>query len=128
MVTTEECAPFKDFEYPTTAVTRLLFYLIRITKRYTQMDDAQAQDNSTVANRELTYGEKAVGITFNPGGNPDVEKVKRQAADLIDTIYDRDVRPIADVRNGEKVAQATLAIRRIQEGQMWAVKAITWQY
>lgn len=92
------------------------------------MDDAQAQDNSTVANRELTYGEKAVGITFNPGGNPDVEKVKRQAADLIDTIYDRDVRPIADVRNGEKVAQATLAIRRIQEGQMWAVKAITWQY
>jgi hypothetical protein len=78
--------------------------------------------------RELTYGEKAVGLTFNPGKHEAVESIKKNAATLIDDIYDRYVKPGPDVRNGEVVAQATLAIRRIQEGQMWAVKAATWQY
>ncbi len=87
-----------------------------------------AQNSSTTTNRELTYGEKAVGITFNPGGNPLVESIKRKAADLIDEIYDQHVKPIAETRNGEIVAQAMLAIRGIQVGQMWAVKATTWQY
>lgn len=25
--------------------------------------------------RELTYGEKAVGLTFNPGGHPQVDRI-----------------------------------------------------
>lgn len=29
---------------------------------------------------------------------------------------------------GEQAAQFTLAIRKIQEGQMWGVKAATWRY
>lgn len=84
--------------------------------------------NMDQESRQLTYGEKAVGLTFNPGKNPEVEGVKRLAADLIDKIYDGQVAPTDAVRNGEAVAQAKLAIRSIQEGQMWAVKAITWQY
>ncbi len=27
--------------------------------------------------RELTFGEKAVGLTFNPGGHAGVETIKR---------------------------------------------------
>lgn len=78
--------------------------------------------------RELTYGEKAVGLTFNPSSLSTVDNIKRKAADLIDEIYNEHVKPIPEVRNGEIVAQAILAIRRIQEGQMWAVKASTWKY
>ena len=77
---------------------------------------------------ELTYGEKAVGITFNPGKHEAVESIKRNAATLIDDIYDRHMAPGPEIRNGEVIAQATLAVRSIQVGQMWAVKAATWQY
>lgn len=46
------------------------------------MEDTQQQ------NRELTFGEKAVGINFNPGGHPEVESCKRSCADLIDNLND----------------------------------------
>lgn len=77
--------------------------------------------------RELTYGEKAVGITFNPGGMPEVNKIKQLAAALIDEINDQRTKA-KEAGNGEKIAQFTLAERRIQEGQMWGVKSATWQY
>lgn len=78
--------------------------------------------------RELTYGEKAVGLTFNPGKHEAVENIKQNAAKLIDDIYDKYVKPGPVMANGEVIAQAIIAIRRIQEGQMRAVKAATWQY
>ena len=37
---------------------------------------------------QLTYGEKAVGITFNLGANPDVENIKYRFAQVIDTLHD----------------------------------------
>lgn len=37
--------------------------------------------------RELTFGEKAVGITFNPSNFPEVESIKRKCADLIDELH-----------------------------------------
>ena len=75
--------------------------------------------------RELTFGEKAVGITFNPGGKPEVNKIKELSAALIDEL---DKQRTETRTNGEMAAQFTLAIRKIQEGQMWGVKAATWQY
>lgn len=82
----------------------------------------------TTENRHLTYGEKAVGITFSPGKNDDVEEIKRVSAHLIDLIYKNQVAPGPNMRNGEVVAMSMLAIRSLQVGQMWAVKAATWQY
>lgn len=38
--------------------------------------------------RELTFGEKAVGINFNPGGDPRVNECKRSFATQIDSIGD----------------------------------------
>ena len=75
-------------------------------------------------NRELTFGEKAVGITFNPGGMEEVNTIKLLSAQLIDELN----RQRTKESGGEKAAQYTLAIRKIQEGQMWGVKAATWQY
>lgn len=85
------------------------------------------QETTPNPNRDLTYGEKAVGITFNPGGNTEVNNIKRLCALVIDELYDQ--REIAKLENnGEKIAQFTLAIRDIQSGQMWGVKAATWPY
>jgi hypothetical protein len=74
--------------------------------------------------RQMTFGEKAVGLTFNPGGNPLVDRIKRNFADAIDTMNElRDQTP-----NGEIKRMLSVAITDAQTAQMWAVKAVTWQY
>lgn len=74
--------------------------------------------------RELTFGEKAVGITFNPGGNPDVNEMKALYAHLIDQLEGLRL----STESGEKRRMYSVAITELQSSQMWAVKAITWQY
>lgn len=91
-------------------------------------DLAQGPGPESIPERELTFGEKAVGITFNPGGMPQVNKIKSLAAALVDEINDQRAGDPGAERHPEKWDQFTEAIRRIQEGQMWAVKAATWQY
>jgi len=75
-------------------------------------------------NHPLTFGQKAVGLTFNPGGNPEVELVKKKYADLIDLLDT--MRTTAE--GSEKKRMYSVAITDAQASQMWAVKAITWQY
>lgn len=74
--------------------------------------------------RELTFGEKAVGITFNPGGNELVNQIKTNFAATIDHL--NLCREQAD--NPEKKRMYSVAITELQTSQMWAVKAATWQY
>jgi hypothetical protein len=72
---------------------------------------------------ELTFGEKAVGLTFNPGGNPDVDTCKREFAAVIDRMNALRNAPEC----GLEVARMTeIAITNAQTAQMWAVKALTW--
>lgn len=73
--------------------------------------------------RELTFGEKAVGLTFNPGGHAEVNDIKRHYAYLID--YLNDARKAA---SPEQARMLSVAITEAQTSQMWAVKAVTWQY
>lgn len=72
--------------------------------------------------REMTYGERAVGLTFNPGGDEKVTKVKQLYAEIIDLMAD--IR-VAD--RSEKGRLCSVAITEAQTAQMWAVKAITWK-
>lgn len=74
--------------------------------------------------RGLTFGEKAVGITFNPGGNPLVDSIKEKAAEYIDLL--NEARNLTE--NGEVKRQISIAITEAQTSQMWAVKAVTWKY
>jgi hypothetical protein len=69
----------------------------------------------------MTLGEYRVGISFNPGGNPVVDKIKRAAADLIDLVE--------SIRTevGESERLKALAMTHIEDGAMWAVKAATKQ-
>lgn len=72
--------------------------------------------------RELTFGEKAVGLSFNPSGNADVQAVKEAFAKAIDIC--NDLRTKAG--QGEQGRMFSVAITEAQAAQMWAVKAITW--
>lgn len=69
----------------------------------------------------MTKGEYRVGITFNPGNDYQVARVKRAAADLIDLIED------IDKRDGEVARLVALAVTDVESAAMWAVKAATKQ-
>lgn len=69
-----------------------------------------------------TYGEKAVGLNFNPSGDEIVTNLKQAAADFIDQCNEA-----RGTTRGEKATLFELAIRRAQEAQMLAVKAATWK-
>lgn len=85
--------------------------------------------NTEQANpRELTYGEKAVGLTFNPSGDERVIKLKKAAADFIDLCQEvRTDSANLGTEGGEVARMASVAITEAQTAQMWAVKAATWQ-
>lgn len=79
---------------------------------------------NTASTRELTFGEKAVGITFNSGGHPLVNAIKEKAAEYINVL--NEARNATE--NGEVKRQLSIAITEAQTSQMWGVKAVTWQY
>ncbi len=72
--------------------------------------------------RTITFGERAVGIGFNPGGNVPVDQIKERAAALIDTL--NDYRNAAE--DGEVKRMLSVAITEVQTAQMWGVKGVTW--
>jgi hypothetical protein len=73
-------------------------------------------------NRELTFGEKACGVSFNPNNNPHVDAIKKSFAAIVDDL--NLLRETAD--NAEIKRMLSLAITDAQTAQMWAVKAVTW--
>ena len=70
----------------------------------------------------LSYGQAAVGVNFNPGGNPVVNDIKHRFADLIDIMHSLR----AEAASPEAKRLASVAITEAQTAQMWAIKAITW--
>lgn len=80
--------------------------------------------------RSLTFGEMAVGITFNPGGHPKVESIKRKFADIIDELNALRTPKEGETKNvsGDVQRMISVAITEAQTAQMWAVKAVTWQH
>lgn len=73
--------------------------------------------------RELSYGQKAVGLKFNPSGDPFVTALKTSYADVIQSLSEAR----AKANTGEKKRLLSIAITEAQAAQMWAVKAVTWE-
>lgn len=67
-----------------------------------------------------TFGQKAVGIGFNPSGNEKVQRLKELYAEVIDILNDD-----RGENRDERARLASVAITEAQTAQMWAVKAIT---
>jgi len=76
--------------------------------------------------KELTFGEKLVGLTFNPSGDDKVYKVKRLCADLTDLLYD-DI-PEDGERTFLQDQLFNKAIFNILDAQMTSVKLLTLKY
>lgn len=76
------------------------------------------------AMREMTYGEKAVGLTFNPSGDAKVKEVKEAYANVIDLLAELRT----EAGQGEKGRLLSVAITEAQTAQMWAVKGITYKF
>lgn len=66
-------------------------------------------------NFKTTEGEHLVGISFNPGGNPEVNYIKERSAELIDYIR----------KNGKDGRCSALAITHVETAAMWGVKSVT---
>lgn len=72
--------------------------------------------------RTLTFGEKAVGLTFNPSNNTVVQNIKTQYAAIVDGLnHERN-----NTEDPEVKRMYAVAITETQTAQMWAVKAATW--
>jgi len=77
----------------------------------------------TQEGRPLTYGEKAVGLSFNPSGDPAVNECKSIFARAIDQM--NDLREKSE--SNEQKRHCSIAITDMETAQMRAVKAITWK-
>ena len=92
----------------------------------TQSPPLQDSDMANTApTRQLTFGEKLVGLNFNPSNDDKVSKAKKLCADL------------ADLLNDEKMQQETSqlhellfrhTIGEILNAQMNVVKVLTLKY
>lgn len=83
-------------------------------------DDTE-QGQAPTPTSEL-YGGKAVGLGFNPSGNPQVDQLKKEAAEFIQSCWEgRETATDPEVKR-----MYSVAITEAQTAQMWAVKAATW--
>ena len=72
--------------------------------------------------RDLTFGEKAVGLTFNPSGDDTVRRLKELYAQIINICNAK-----TETATDEQLRLWSIAIEHAQTAQMWAVKAQTWK-
>jgi hypothetical protein len=72
----------------------------------------------------LSFGQKAVGATFNPSSNPTVDEIKRLYGAIIE--FHDHMRDIATSSGAKRYYSK--AISYAEDAQMNAVKAATWQY
>lgn len=70
----------------------------------------------------MTFGEKAVGLSFNPSNDSTVQKLKELYAQIIDVCNEA-----RGEDRSEKSRLFSVAITEAQGAQMWAVKAATWK-
>ena len=83
------------------------------------------EENDFQVTRELTFGEKLVGLNFNPSNDDKVSKAKRLCAELADLLNDD--------RQGRETTQLESllfpqAVGEILNAQMNVVKLLTLKY
>ena len=74
-------------------------------------------------NKELTYGQKLVGLKFNPSELTSVDVAKENLALEIDRMDL--LRKTSESQEQKRLAST--AITEIQRASMWVVKALTWE-
>lgn len=85
--------------------------------------EEQLRELSQTKTQAPTFGQKAVGISFNPSGDDAVGACKQGYATIIDQMN----LLRTDSTSQEQKRLASVAITESQGAQMWAVKALTWK-
>lgn len=75
--------------------------------------------------RPMTFGEKLVGLTFNPSGDDKVAKAKQLCAELADLLYEEQRSQETTQLKGQLYNHA---IGEILNAQMNVVKVLTLKY
>lgn len=76
--------------------------------------------------RSMTFGEKLVGITFNPANNDKVARVKQLCAELADLLNDHNESRTEKSQDSQRLFSH--AVGEILNAQMNVVKVITYSY
>jgi hypothetical protein len=89
------------------------------TLRYLSLEELRMTDQT----QSQTFGERAVGLSFNPSGEDSVHLLKSAAASFIDLCDEaRNLSQDPEVKR-----MYSVAITEAQTAQMWGVKAATWR-
>lgn len=83
------------------------------------------ENNNPTEIANPTFGQKAVGINFNPSNEYSVDRIKQIMANAIDEM--NNFRLHLNTQSPEQERLASIAITEMQGAQMWAVKALTWK-
>jgi len=75
--------------------------------------------------RELTPGEDAVGLNFNPGGSEVVNELKALFAKAFDIVEQSVPADDGTIPTARKRKLRDAALHEIVTAQMWAVKVVT---
>lgn len=87
--------------------------------------ESVSPSHNTGAMREMTFGEKLVGLTFNPSNDDKVSKAKRLCADLADLLYQE----CQTIESSQlKSILEKQAYGEILNAQMNVVKVLTFKY
>ena len=78
-----------------------------------------------MVSREMTFGEKLVGLTFNPSGDANVQRAKELCAELADLLNEN-----ADPNSERPLCRLLFdkTIGDILDAQMNIVKVLTFKY
>lgn len=76
--------------------------------------------------REMTFGEKLVGLTFNPSGDDKVQRAKELCAELADLVFEENI--VLDLNNSVRHHLLHHTYGEILNAQMNVVKVLTLQY
>jgi hypothetical protein len=99
------------------------------------MEQNNQSQPDTQTNRTMTFGEKLVGLTFNPSGDPKVHRAKELCAELADLVMEvskersQTFKTLNDVSDYDSflIKRFVLedAIQEILKAQMLTVKYLT---
>lgn len=77
--------------------------------------------------REMTPGEQAVGLTFNPSGDEKVAKLKELFAEAFDLVEKSVPADDGTIPTARKRKLRDAALHEIISAQMWSVKVVTYK-
>ncbi len=80
----------------------------------------------SATNRDLTFGENLVGVSFNPSQDPKVAKAKQLCAELADLLNDHNNSKEVKTQDGQRLFSH--AVGEILNAQMNVVKVLTLNY